>query len=525
MKLSNLKISQILYAGFGVLVVVYLVSGAINAEMMRRMNANLEQMETDNNAQIAVAHALQKTVFNISLSVQKAILLNGDAEVQAETQAYQGEVSNYEKTRSKLASFLDPGRPDTAWRTVDEAQKKAAPQLTALYAAIREHRDSEAIKTLPLVNASIQRWQRALEDSQQEQEQANRLALEDSKKLYTAGLTQLALVSLASVVLALVISVGIVRLLRTQLGGEPRQAAWVAARIGAGDLTQEIALPHRDQHSLMAAMKQMQDNLVQVVLAVRSGSEEVATASAEIAHGNHDLSARTEKQAAALEETAASMAELGSTVQHNADNAHQASALAQQASTVAMQGGEVVAQVVETMKGIHAASSKIADIIGVIDGIAFQTNILALNAAVEAARAGEQGRGFAVVASEVRALAGRSAAAAKEIKELIDTSVERVARGSALVDQAGSTMTEVVASIRRVTGIMGEISAANAAQTAGVSEVGAAVREMDQSTQQNAALVEQMAAAASSLQHQSNDLVGTVAQFKLRPTTDTLRLI
>ena len=251
------------------------------------------------------------------------------------------------------------------------------------------------------------------------------------------------------------------------------------------------------------------------VSAVRASAGSMDVACAEIATGNHDLSARTESQASALQETAASMEQLGSTVRQNADNALQANQLAQSASTVAVKGGEVVAQVADTMKGINDSSKKISDIISVIDGIAFQTNILALNAAVEAARAGEQGRGFAVVASEVRSLAGRSADAAKEIKTLINDSVQRVEHGTVLVDQAGTTMTEVVSSIRRVTDIMGEISAASSEQSQGVSQVGEAITQMDQSTQQNAALVEEMAAAASSLKSQAQDLVGAVSVFKL----------
>ncbi len=252
-----------------------------------------------------------------------------------------------------------------------------------------------------------------------------------------------------------------------------------------------------------------------VLQKVHRSADSVANASAEIAHGNNDLSARTEQQASALEQTAASMEELSATVRQNADSAQQANQLALTASTVAEQGGAVVGQVVETMKGINDASRRIADIISVIDGIAFQTNILALNAAVEAARAGEQGRGFAVVASEVRSLAGRSAEAAKEIKTLITASVARVDQGTALVDQAGTTMTEVASSIRRVTQIMGEISAASQDQALGVTQVGEAVRQMDQATQQNAALVEEMAAAASGLKAQAQDLVQTVAVFKL----------
>ena len=295
-----------------------------------------------------------------------------------------------------------------------------------------------------------------------------------------------------------------------------KQAVEIAHAVAQGDLTQDITTGGTDEISaLMRALSAMQTSLATVVTTVRQGSEGVATASAEIAQGNHDLSSRTESQASALEETAASMEELNATVRQNADNARQANQLAQSASSVAIHGGEVVSQVVDTMKGINESSRKISDIISVIDGIAFQTNILALNAAVEAARAGEQGRGFAVVASEVRSLAGRSAEAAKEIKSLINASVERVEHGSALVDQAGSTMTEVVTSIRRVTDIMGEISAASSEQATGVAQVGEAVTSLDHTTQQNAALVEEMAAAASSLNSQAGELVQAVSVFKL----------
>lgn len=307
----------------------------------------------------------------------------------------------------------------------------------------------------------------------------------------------------------------IIRSILKQLGAEPSEATAVAQHVAAGDLTTTIKLTPGDTTSLMAQLKVMQDNLCDLVARVHESAEGVATASSQIAQGNHDLSARTEGQAGALEQTAASMEELNSTVSHNADNARQANQLAQSASNVASQGGEVVANVVRTMKEINDSSAKIADIIGVIDSIAFQTNILALNAAVEAARAGEQGRGFAVVASEVRSLAGRSAEAAREIKTLITTSVERAEVGSALVDRAGQTMTEVVDSIKRVTDIMGEISAASREQSQGVDQINEAVTHMDQSTQQNAALVEEMAAAASSMSTQATELVATVASFKL----------
>jgi methyl-accepting chemotaxis protein len=295
-----------------------------------------------------------------------------------------------------------------------------------------------------------------------------------------------------------------------------QEAVSIAQSIAQGDLTRTIHIHSKDElGQLLGSLRDMQEELVKVVTNVRQGSEGVATASSEIAQGNHDLSVRTENQASALQETASSMDQLDATVKRNADNAAQANQLAIEASTVAERGGYVVSQVVETMKGINQSSHKIADIIQVIDGIAFQTNILALNAAVEAARAGEQGRGFAVVASEVRSLAGRSAAAAKEIKNLINTSVDRVNEGTAMVDKAGDTMVDVVSSIKRVTDIMGEISAASSEQSVGVAQIGMAVTEMDQTTQQNAALVEQMAAAASGLKNQAHELVQGVAVFKL----------
>jgi methyl-accepting chemotaxis protein len=305
------------------------------------------------------------------------------------------------------------------------------------------------------------------------------------------------------------------RNLYRQLGGEPGYAAEVVRQIGAGDLGVAVQLRAGDSASLLHAMHQMQQSLAGTVSEIRGSTDTIATASGQIASGNLDLSSRTEEQASSLEQTAASMEELTSTVKQNADNARQANQLAVSASEVAVRGGTVVGQVVDTMGSINASSRKIVDIIGVIDGIAFQTNILALNAAVEAARAGEQGRGFAVVASEVRNLAQRSAGAAKEIKSLIDDSVDKVGAGTDQVAEAGKTMQEIVASVRRVTDIMGEIMAASQEQTSGIEQVNQAISQMDQATQQNAALVEQAAAAAGSLQEQAGSLVQAVSVFKV----------
>jgi len=294
------------------------------------------------------------------------------------------------------------------------------------------------------------------------------------------------------------------------------QAVKIAEAVATGDLRSHIvAGGSNETGQLLGALKRMNDSLVQIVAQVRSSSDSIATGTAEIASGNADLSQRTEEQAANLEQTAASMEELTATVKQNAETARTANQLATSASSVAAQGGQVVGQVVATMEQITAASRKIADIIGTIDGIAFQTNILALNAAVEAARAGEQGRGFAVVASEVRSLAGRSAQAAKEIKTLIGDSVDKVETGSQLAAQAGGTMNDIVSQVKRVSDLIAEISAASAEQSQGIDQVGNAVAQLDQVTQQNAALVEQSAAAAESLKHQAAKMTDVVSVFRL----------
>jgi methyl-accepting chemotaxis protein len=323
------------------------------------------------------------------------------------------------------------------------------------------------------------------------------------------------LLSLASVLLALGLGWLIARSLLKQLGGEPAYAAGITDRIAAGDLTVHVELQDGDRSSLLYSIAAMRERLASIVSEVRSGTEAVATASNEIASGNMDLSSRTEQQAGSLEETASSMEELTATVKQNAEFARQANQLASAATGVAMRGGDVVAEVVTTMESITASSKQIVDIIGVIDGIAFQTNILALNAAVEAARAGEQGRGFAVVATEVRNLAQRSASAAKDIKQLIGVSVETIGNGAMLVDEAGLTMKDMVSSVKRVSDIMQQIMEAGAEQEAGIEQINQAIMEMDGVTQQNAALVEQAAAAASALQGQSSHLAELVSVFKV----------
>ena len=393
----------------------------------------------------------------------------------------------------KVASFWETGAENI--RLIEAGQREAA------FAFLVE-------KTIPVRNELLI----ALEETVDYQQQAMAKDINNIESEAASTLQTLVALVVATIVGLAVFSWTIGGVLRRRVSTS--QA--VAERVRDGDLTVPVHDDARDEFSpLLAALSDMQTALSRVVSDVRRNSDSVATASAQIAQGNQDLSQRTEQQASALQQTAATMDQLGATVRNNADNSRQANQLASGASEVAQRGGEVVGRVVETMRGIDASSKKIADIIGTIDGIAFQTNILALNAAVEAARAGEQGRGFAVVAGEVRTLAQRSAEAAREIKALIHTSVERVEQGTQLVGEAGQTMREIVAAIERVSTLMAEISGATSEQSAGVSQVGEAVGQLDQTTQQNAALVEESAAAAESLKQQAERLVEAVAVFRL----------
>ena len=501
-------------AAFGALALLLLACVAFGVLRLSALNTSMQSLLDHEVRASVLSVTLEAQAHEISGTLGRAVLADSIDMIQVALKHAEKLRIDTEVTRKLLAETLSRDDARAALKHIEEVGPKYRTAVDKVAAAIKSG-DSDAAR-LALNDESLRGAEAvylgALEKFNAQQRGAMEEAKIEATAAYLTGRNLLFTAALVAGALAGVLGWWITR----SLTRPAIDAVAAATRIATGDLTQNVVTTRGDEMgSILVAMQAMQTSLRSVVGGVRRSSESIATASAEIAQGNNDLSQRTEEQASALEQTAASMEELTITVKQNAESARQANQLALDASTVAIKGGEVVSQVVTTMKGINDSSKKIADIISVIDGIAFQTNILALNAAVEAARAGEQGRGFAVVASEVRSLAGRSADAAKEIKGLISASVERVEQGTALVDQAGVTMTEVVSSIKRVTDIMGEISAASTEQSAGLAQVGEAVTQMDQATQQNAALVEESAAAAESLRGQAQGLVQAVAVFKL----------
>ncbi len=514
--LSSWRVRTRLTAGFGAVCVLLVASVLLGLVSMGRIGADLNAVVSHHFPRIVMSANIATQTDVIAVALRNMMLTYDPADRERQLQV----IEQARQESVKLLDTLDTALSEPASRALlDKVKAQRALYLAGQQELIDLIKSDQADLSREYLTNKLRpvlaNYKTAIGALVESEKDAIVGAGTDAQATAVSARTALIGLGLVALLLAAALGALITRSLLRELGGEPRAAADVARAVAGGDFTYPITVRAGDETSLMAQLSAMKQGLASVVAQVRRSSESVAMASSEIAQGNQDLSARTESQASALEETAASMEQLGATVRQNADSASQANALARSASDVAVRGGEVVGQVVQTMKGINESSQRIADIIGVIDGIAFQTNILALNAAVEAARAGEQGRGFAVVASEVRSLAGRSAEAAKEIKQLISASVERVEQGSAMADQAGETMTEVVQSIRRVTDLMGEINAASSEQASGVAQVGEAVTQMDHATQQNAALVEEMAAAAGSLSGQAQELVQAVAVFKL----------
>ncbi len=514
MRIIDLRISTRLELGFALLGLMILAMVAVVWVQVSTMTGLFGDVANARIPRMVVGSAIKEDVQTISSSVRNMILMRDTAAIMAEAQSIGRVQKRIDQRFVELEKLLaGDGAAQAVLQQVQAARKAYEPlqnetQELAGSGQVFDAKELLVEKMHPAQQAYFSAMDALLQQQQQQLGQAT-------------GATERAANSVRGMLLAttlVVMALGgllawwIIR----SITGPLRQAVCVARSVAAGNLQEPIEAQGRNEVAqLLLALKDMQGALARVVTHVRQGAQNVLGGSTEIAQGNMDLSNRTEAQAGALQETSASMQELRDAVVHNADNAQQANTLARDASAVAERGGAVVGQVVDTMRDINTSSQKIADIIGVIDGIAFQTNILALNAAVEAARAGEQGRGFAVVASEVRALAGRSAEAAREIKGLISASVDRVAQGSELVDKAGATMQEVVQSIRRVTALVGEISSASAEQRSGVAQIGEAIVQMDHVTQQNAALVEQIAAAATGLSTQAQELVQAVAVFQV----------
>jgi len=513
MNLRNFTIGTRLRIGFGgillILVAMVLMTNYLNFGNKRQLTAGLEQSTAKNLQAATMKSAMLETgiaMRNIGLQSEVSLMQKEEQKVKDHRARYDKAIADIKAlglNDDEKKVLADISKLDA---DIDSAFKEAIGQVLAFNSegaakVISGRIDPLNQQSLAQINKLV-----AMQQAEAARVMDGSVSADRSLMFVLFGLGAVA------VALGVVCAVVITRSIVVPLSG----AVAVAQRVAAGELTSDVRVEGKDETSeLLQALRDMNESLAKTVGEVRSGTELITTASHEIAAGNADLSSRTESQASSLEETASSMEELTSTVKQNADNARQANQLAVTASSVAEKGGSVVSQVVETMGSIKASSSKIVDIIGVIDGIAFQTNILALNAAVEAARAGEQGRGFAVVASEVRNLAQRSAGAAKEIKALIGDSVDKVDAGSRLVDEAGQTMDLIVTSIRQVADIMGEITAATQEQSTGIEEVNQAITQMDEMTQQNAALVEQSAAAAESMQEQAELLAQAVSVFKL----------
>ncbi len=515
---TNLQLSTKLMVSFLSIVVLGVLLGVFSIVQLARVNQTALDLERNWMPSVRTTLSMSADLSTLRLKALQHILSDNDADWSKYESEGGAAVAEFEKNRAEYAKLISsPAEQQLYDAFLADWDAHLAEHKKVLMLS-REGKDEEA-RTL-IRGLSQQKYNSAhaeIDKLVALNVEGGRIAsdtgtrhYEESRHWIMGALAGMALLSVAIVIM-------LMRNVLAMLGGDPAYAARIVRSIAAGDLAVQVELRRNDRQSLLFSMKEMRDNLAAVVNQVRGGATSIASATCQIAAGNLDLSSRTEEQAGSLEETASSMEEMTSTVKQNADNAQHANRMAAEAAEVAGKGGTLMAQVVDTMGAISSASGKITDIIGVIDGIAFQTNILALNAAVEAARAGEQGRGFAVVASEVRNLAQRSAAAAKEIKALIGDSAAQVEGGTRLVEEAGAAMAAIVTSIRSVAGIMGEINTASREQTAGIEQINEAVTQMDQTTQQNAALVEEAAAAAHALQQQADSLVQIVSIFRTVP--------
>jgi methyl-accepting chemotaxis protein len=519
MNIRNMGIGQRLAIGFGVVIALLIMLAALSYLRIGSLNQEVATMVKDRYPKTVMANGIKADVNEVTRSMLNVLIMSDPDQIKLE-------LANMEKKNASATAALealtksttDP-RGEEILKAIATIRAKFNPGQAAFIALINEDKKENAmVKFMFSLRPQQAKYFDQLDKFTAYQ---NEIMVEAGAAASSvSGRTQLLILVLA--LGASFISVVVALLATRSITGPLGEAVEIAKRVADGDLTSVIEVNSTDETGqMMEALRHMNSSLTRIVAQVRAGTESIASASGEIASGNLDLSIRTEQQAASLGNTSGSMRELTGTVQQNADNARQANQLAATASEVAVRGGSVVSRVIDTMGSITASSKKIVDIIGVIDGIAFQTNILALNAAVEAARAGEQGRGFAVVAAEVRNLAQRSAAAAKEIKTLIGDSVDKVREGSTLVEQAGVTMEEVVNSVRRVTDIMGEITSASQEQSIGIANVNHTIVEMDETTQQNAALVEEAAAAAASMQDQAAMLAQVVSVFKLDQEADS----
>ncbi|WP_332848820.1 methyl-accepting chemotaxis protein [Massilia sp. S19_KUP03_FR1] len=526
MRLDEFNVRTRLAFGFGIVLLILMIISFMSITKLASLNDALT-VTVDFNAQESniISQALGEAQ-KASAAMRNLIVLSDAPRMKVQKEIFDNSLIAYEKYADELDKLFmrDPNtsQEEKKYLVKSAETKNAAMPLTKKAAELGLANDPGAPDVLMNeTGPALDKWTNTLADFRDYEIKTSNVTAGEAHKQYERDRKIIIAISILGVLMAVAAGFAITSSVLKQLGGEPAYAMSVAKDIASGNLDNHILVQAGDTTSLMSSIKIMRDQLAEIVGRVRSGTETIATASNQIAAGNLDLSSRTEEQASSLEETASSMEEITSTVKQNADNARQANQLAVSASEVAVKGGVVVAQVVETMASINESSRKIVDIIGVIDSIAFQTNILALNAAVEAARAGEQGRGFAVVATEVRNLAHRSAAAAKEIKGLIDDSVSKVNAGGKLVDDAGVTMADIVQSITRVTDIVSEIASASIEQTIGIEQINSAISQMDEVTQQNAALVEESAAAAGAMQEQAAELSRIVSVFKVGQATVT----